>query len=110
MAGDVAIGRYLMDTLSMVPKMETAQFEKLFQSNLQVRAMATRRVKTSNSLSFSPLLPLTITVADGAGAGACISAYLPLTKTTTQDILMVVYLSNLTRAQLAIAERLQAAI
>ncbi|CAG8507024.1 904_t:CDS:2 [Ambispora leptoticha] len=52
------IGRFLMDTISVVPKIDKAEFEKMFNSHLQ-------------------------------------------------DLLMVVYLANMTRTQLAIAERLQ---
>ncbi|KAJ2720274.1 hypothetical protein GGI07_004712 [Coemansia sp. Benny D115] len=52
------IGRYLMDMLAVVPKVDATQFSTLFQSHLQ-------------------------------------------------DILMVAYLTNLTRAQLNIADRLQ---
>lgn len=53
-----AIGRYIMDTVSVVPKIDSAAFEKMFNSHLQ-------------------------------------------------DLLMVVYLANMTRTQLAVAERLQ---
>jgi len=53
-----AVGRHLMEAISAVPKVDRAQFEQLFNNNLQ-------------------------------------------------DLLMVVYLSNLTRTQLAVAERLQ---
>ncbi|KAF9972004.1 hypothetical protein BGZ73_004930 [Actinomortierella ambigua] len=52
------VGRYLMDTISVVPKIDAAEFEKMFNSHLQ-------------------------------------------------DMLMVVYLANMTRTQLAVAERLQ---
>ncbi|KAI9320585.1 maintenance of mitochondrial structure and function-domain-containing protein [Dichotomocladium elegans] len=52
-----AIGRYIMDTVSAVPKLDSASFEKMFNSHLQ-------------------------------------------------DLLMVVYLANVTRTQLSIAERL----
>ncbi|KAJ1822844.1 hypothetical protein LPJ56_000534 [Coemansia sp. RSA 2599] len=52
------VGKYLMDMLAVVPKVDTKQFSTLFQSHLQ-------------------------------------------------DILMVAYLTNLTRAQLNIADRLQ---
>ncbi|KAJ3216810.1 hypothetical protein HDU67_008896 [Dinochytrium kinnereticum] len=52
-----AIGRFLMDTISSVPRINVAEFDKMFSNHLQ-------------------------------------------------DMLMVVYLSNLTRAQLAIAQRL----
>ncbi|KAI9096433.1 maintenance of mitochondrial structure and function-domain-containing protein [Phlyctochytrium arcticum] len=51
------IGRFLMDTVSLVPRIDAGEFEKMFNSHLQ-------------------------------------------------DLLMVVYLANLTRTQLAIAERL----
>ncbi|KAJ3287309.1 hypothetical protein HDU79_005818, partial [Rhizoclosmatium sp. JEL0117] len=53
-----AIGRYLLDTVSSVPLIQSTDFEKMFNNHLQ-------------------------------------------------DLLMVVYLSNLTRTQLAIAQRLQ---
>ncbi|KAI7906565.1 maintenance of mitochondrial structure and function-domain-containing protein [Cokeromyces recurvatus] len=53
-----AIGRYIMDTVSVVPKIDSSAFEKTFNSHLQ-------------------------------------------------DLLMVVYLANMTRTQLAVAERLQ---
>ncbi|ORE10229.1 hypothetical protein BCV72DRAFT_30219 [Rhizopus microsporus var. microsporus] len=53
-----AIGRYIMDTVSVVPKIDSTSFEKMFNSHLQ-------------------------------------------------DLLMVVYLANMTRTQLAVAERLQ---
>ncbi|KAI9472438.1 MAG: maintenance of mitochondrial structure and function-domain-containing protein [Benjaminiella poitrasii] len=53
-----AIGRYIMDTVSVVPKIDSSSFEKMFNSHLQ-------------------------------------------------DLLMVVYLANMTRTQLAVAERLQ---
>ncbi|KAJ3074081.1 hypothetical protein HK102_005876 [Quaeritorhiza haematococci] len=53
-----AIGRYLMDTISSIPRVDPEEFEKMFNKHLQ-------------------------------------------------DVLMVVYLANLTRTQLAIAERLQ---
>ncbi|KAJ3103494.1 hypothetical protein HDU97_010077 [Phlyctochytrium planicorne] len=52
-----AIGRFLMDTISSVPRINVAEFDKMFNNHLQ-------------------------------------------------DLLMVVYLSNLTRSQLAIAQRL----
>jgi translation initiation factor 3 subunit F len=55
---DPKLGRFLMQTLSELPVMETEQFEKLFNNSMQ-------------------------------------------------DLLMVVYLANLTRSQLAIAEKLQ---
>ncbi|CAG8621987.1 4020_t:CDS:2 [Acaulospora morrowiae] len=55
---DNNIGRFLMDTISVVPKIDKTEFEKMFNSHLQ-------------------------------------------------DLLMVVYLANMTRTQLAIAERLQ---
>ncbi|RCH78912.1 hypothetical protein CU098_002867 [Rhizopus stolonifer] len=53
-----AIGRYIMDTVSVVPKVDSTAFEKMFNSHLQ-------------------------------------------------DLLMVVYLANMTRTQLSVAERLQ---
>ncbi|ORY91110.1 maintenance of mitochondrial structure and function-domain-containing protein [Syncephalastrum racemosum] len=52
-----AIGRYIMDAVSVVPKIDSASFEKMFNSHLQ-------------------------------------------------DLLMVVYLANMTRTQLSVAERL----
>ncbi|KAJ3049999.1 hypothetical protein HK097_009014 [Rhizophlyctis rosea] len=52
-----AIGRFLMDTVSSIPRIDAGEFEKMFNTHLQ-------------------------------------------------DLLMVVYLANLTRSQLAIAERL----
>ncbi|ORY07831.1 Mov34-domain-containing protein [Basidiobolus meristosporus CBS 931.73] len=52
------IGRFLMDTVSVIPKIDASSFEKLFNSHLQ-------------------------------------------------DLLMVVYLTNMTRAQLSIANSLQ---
>ncbi|KAI7870554.1 maintenance of mitochondrial structure and function-domain-containing protein [Spinellus fusiger] len=52
-----AIGRYIMDTVSVVPKVDTVTFEKMFNSHLQ-------------------------------------------------DLLMVVYLANMTRTQLSITEKL----
>ncbi|KAJ3414833.1 hypothetical protein HDV05_005990 [Chytridiales sp. JEL 0842] len=52
-----AIGRFLMDTISSVPRIDAADFEKMFNNHLQ-------------------------------------------------DLLMIIYLSNLTRTQLAIAQRL----
>lgn len=55
--GNTAIGRFLMDTISSIPRIDPAAFEKMFSSQLQ-------------------------------------------------DMLMVVYLANLTRTQLAIAHRL----
>ncbi|KAJ1827286.1 hypothetical protein LPJ73_008810 [Coemansia sp. RSA 2703] len=55
---NTVVGKYLMDMLAVVPKVDTKQFATLFQSHLQ-------------------------------------------------DILMVAYLTNLTRAQLNIADRLQ---
>ena len=54
----VPLGRYLMDTVAAVPKIDPTKFEQIFNTNLQ-------------------------------------------------DLLMVVYLSTLTRTQLALAERLQ---
>ncbi|KJE93954.1 hypothetical protein CAOG_04663 [Capsaspora owczarzaki ATCC 30864] len=58
---DAELGRMLSDAASSVPKFEAAQFEKLFNSNLQ-------------------------------------------------DLLMVMYLSSLTRTQLSIADRLNSAV
>ena len=58
LASDHVVGKYLVDMLSYVPKIDTAHFESLFQTHLQ-------------------------------------------------DLLMTVYLTNLTRAQLNIADRLQ---
>ncbi|KAJ2157382.1 hypothetical protein GGH16_005520, partial [Coemansia sp. RSA 560] len=55
---NTVVGKYLMDMLAVVPKIDAEQFSTLFQSHLQ-------------------------------------------------DILMVAYLTNLTRAQLNIADRLQ---
>ncbi|CAB5197290.1 unnamed protein product [Rhizophagus irregularis] len=55
---DNTIGRFLMDTISVVPKIDKVEFEKMFNGHLQ-------------------------------------------------DLLMVSYLANMTRTQLAIAERLQ---
>ncbi|CAB4410693.1 unnamed protein product [Rhizophagus irregularis] len=55
---DNTIGRFLMDTISVVPKVDKVEFEKMFNGHLQ-------------------------------------------------DLLMVSYLANMTRTQLAIAERLQ---
>ncbi|KAH8552735.1 maintenance of mitochondrial structure and function-domain-containing protein [Umbelopsis sp. PMI_123] len=52
-----AIGRYIMDSVSVVPKVDATSFEKMFNSHLQ-------------------------------------------------DLLMVVYLANMTRTQLSVAERL----
>lgn len=52
------VGRYLMDTVSIVPKVDAAEFEKMFNSHLQ-------------------------------------------------DLLMVIYLANMTRTQLAVAKRLE---
>ncbi|KAG0025979.1 hypothetical protein BGZ82_009708 [Podila clonocystis] len=51
------VGRYLMDTVSVVPKVDPVEYEKMFNSHLQ-------------------------------------------------DLLMVIYLSNMTRTQLAVAKRL----
>ncbi|KAJ2956627.1 hypothetical protein NQZ79_g7526 [Umbelopsis isabellina] len=56
-----AIGRYIMDSVSVVPKVDAASFEKMFNSHLQ-------------------------------------------------DLLMVVYLANMTRTQLSVAERLIALV
>jgi len=56
--GDRAVGRFLMDAVSTVPKVESGTFERMFNSHLQ-------------------------------------------------DLLMVVYLANMTRTQLSIGERLQ---
>ncbi|KAJ3221649.1 hypothetical protein HK099_003273 [Clydaea vesicula] len=56
-----ALGRFISDTISSIPKIDKDVFEKMFNNHLQ-------------------------------------------------DILMVVYLSNLTRAQLVIAERLQSVL
>lgn len=55
--GDARIGRFLLDTISAVPKIDAAQFEKMFNN-------------------------------------------------VVQDLLMVVYLSNLTRTQVALQEKL----
>ena len=54
----VSVGRFLLDSVAAVPKIDQAKFEQIFNTNLQ-------------------------------------------------DLLMVVYLSTLTRTQLALAERLQ---
>ncbi|KXN72427.1 eukaryotic translation initiation factor 3 subunit F [Conidiobolus coronatus NRRL 28638] len=59
--GNNTLGRYLMDTLAMIPKVEPKEFGKLFNSHLQ-------------------------------------------------DLLMVVYLSKMTQAQLAISENLQSLV
>lgn len=56
--GNNVIGRYLLDTMSFIPNINAADFEKMFNKHLQ-------------------------------------------------DLLVVVYLANLTRSQLAIAEKLQ---
>jgi translation initiation factor 3 subunit F len=56
-----AIGRYIMDSVSVVPKVDATSFEKMFNSHLQ-------------------------------------------------DLLMVVYLANMTRTQLSVAERLNALV
>jgi len=58
---DPVIGRYLMDIITSVPKIDKEQFEQSFNNNIQ-------------------------------------------------DLLMVVYLANMTRAQLAVAEKLQAVV
>ena len=52
------VGRYLMNTVSVVPKVDPVEFEKMFNSHLQ-------------------------------------------------DLLMVIYLANMTRTQLAVAKRLE---
>lgn len=52
------VGRYLMNTVSVVPKVNPVEFEKMFNSHLQ-------------------------------------------------DLLMVIYLANMTRTQLAVAKRLE---
>ncbi|KAF8916940.1 hypothetical protein BGZ52_000089 [Haplosporangium bisporale] len=52
------VGRYLMDTVSVVPKVDPVEFEKMFNSHLQ-------------------------------------------------DLLMVIYLANMARTQLAVAKRLE---
>ena len=57
--GDQRIGRFLLDTVAAVPKVESSEFEKSFNSSLQ-------------------------------------------------DLLMVVYLANLTRSQVALQETLNA--
>lgn len=36
MEGDAKIGRYLLDTVSAMPKMDPAVFEKMFNNTLQV--------------------------------------------------------------------------
>jgi translation initiation factor 3 subunit F len=54
---DPKIGRYLLDTVSAIPKLETEEFEKMFNNSLQ-------------------------------------------------DLLMVVYMANLTRTQVLLAEKL----
>ncbi len=56
--GNPALGRFLMDTVTSIPRIDAAEFDKMFTNHLQ-------------------------------------------------DLLMVVYLANLTRTQLAITERLQ---
>ncbi|KAJ1564054.1 hypothetical protein HK405_015961 [Cladochytrium tenue] len=56
-----AIGRFLMDTVESIPRIDPAAFEKMFNSHLQ-------------------------------------------------DLLMVVYLANLTRTQLSIAQRLHSLV
>jgi len=60
-AGDPKIGRYLLDTISAVPKLDPEQFEKMFNNSLQ-------------------------------------------------DLLMVVYLANLTRTQVTLQEKLNAVL
>jgi translation initiation factor 3 subunit F len=67
-----------MDTISSVPRINSADFEKLFNNHLQV--------------SFRGPLALSF-------LANVLYDYL-------QDLLMVIYLSNLTRTQLAIAQRL----
>ena len=59
--GDKKIGRYLLDTVSAIPKLDTEEFEKMFNNSLQ-------------------------------------------------DLLMVVYLANLTRTQVLLAEKLNAVL
>lgn len=39
-AADPALGRYLADTLSAVPKFSSNDFERLFNENVQVRSAA----------------------------------------------------------------------
>jgi len=59
--GDKKIGRYLLDTISAVPKIDPAEFEKMFNNSLQ-------------------------------------------------DLLMVVYLANLTRTQVVLQEKLNSVL
>ena len=59
--GDKKIGRYLLDTVSAIPKLDTEEFEKMFNNSLQ-------------------------------------------------DLLMVVYLANLTRTQVLLAEKLNSVL
>lgn len=39
--GDEKIGRFLMDTISLVPQLDSAEFEKMFNSSLQDLLMVT---------------------------------------------------------------------
>ena len=82
------MGRLLMETISRVPKIEGPKFESLLNSTMQVA------VHHMLNIHFISTLPHT---------HACTRAH---THTHTQDLLMVVYLANLTKTQMVLGERL----
>jgi translation initiation factor 3 subunit F len=87
--GDPKVGKFLMDTLASIPKFEANQFERAFNSQLQVMFIPG---------SMWPFYVFCFFF--------CHRRLTTVFVAIPQDILMVIYLANLTRTQLAIAEKL----
>jgi len=84
---DPAMGRYLMNLVAAVPKIDPEQFENMLTSNMKVGFQGETIQYLSPSYIIYQMLVARI---------SCLF----------QDLLMVMYLSNLTRTQLTVTEKL----
>lgn len=101
---DNAVGRYLMDVVSSVPLVDAVTVDKLYNNSLQVCAVfrlcfAWGGVAAVNSWTIC-VVPLSMPNSNGY----IFSRFKP------QDLLMVVYLTNLTRTQMSLAEKLSTSL
>ena len=93
--GDRAIGRFLADTVDAVPLVSREDLEVLFNDNVQVLLL-------SIVMQWSYSTSCTESIAHHH-CSSC-SAY--RLRTPVQDVLLVMYLANLVRAHVSLADKL----
>lgn len=89
---DNSIGRFLADTMASVPRISADAFDKLFNDSVQVGCHAILHSQRNMKIDTTNAVLTYIVVC------VCV-----------QDLLLVLYLANLTKTQLTLAEKLNTA-